>query len=96
MSIKNIGHIAFLLLLPAVVFAADGNKRDKNEPRVVSGMSIVGNDETTKSLYIVPWKSSDGGKEIKFTSSTLNDELKPIDKDDFIRKLDLYRSRNPN
>jgi hypothetical protein len=88
-------YVACALLLPSVIAEA-GEKRDQSEPKVVSGMSIVGNDETPKSLYIVPWKNSEVGKEVNFTSSVLNEELRPVDKADFIRELDFYRNSNPN
>lgn len=37
---------------------ADSAKQDDSEPKEISGMSIVGNNETPTSLVIVPWKSS--------------------------------------
>ena len=88
-------YAVYILLLPAAIAAAE-NGRDESETKVVSGMSIVGNNETPKSLYIVPWKSSETGKEVSFTSSILNEELSPVDKSDFIRKLDFYKQSNPN
>jgi len=93
--INRFRYIAFALVLPSFIAAAE-DKRDENEPKVVSGMSIVGNNETPKSLSIVPWKNSEVSKEVNFTSSILNEELKPVDKSDFIRELELYRNSNPN
>lgn len=75
--------LAFAALAP-VAAAQDG------EPKTISGMSIVGNDETPKSLYIVPWKSSELGVETSLTSSLLNDEMAPVDKGVFMRELDFY------
>jgi hypothetical protein len=92
---KSLCFAAYALLFPAVVSAAV-DKRVDNEPKVVTGMSIVGNNETPKSLSIVPWKSSEVSKEVNFTSGILNEELRPVDKSDFIRELDLYRNSNPN
>jgi len=53
-------------------------------------MSIIGNDEAPKSLYIVPWKSSELGVETGLASSLLNEKLKPVDKDVFDRELEFY------
>ncbi|MGB5992026.1 MAG: hypothetical protein WBG61_06850, partial [Desulfobacterales bacterium] len=54
----------FLLLFPAVMATAQDVDKDKqSEAKELSGMSIVGNDEAPKSLYIVPWKSSEIGVE---------------------------------
>lgn len=67
----------------------------EGEPHVVSGMSITGNSETPKSLYIVPWKSSEIGIETKLTSSLLNEDMAPVDKIVFMRELDFYKLSNP-
>jgi hypothetical protein len=74
---------------PAAQAGADG------EPHVVSGMSITGNNETPKSLYIVPWKSSEIGLETNLTSSLLNEDMAPVDKIVFMRELDFYKLSNP-
>lgn len=88
-------YAAYILLLPAAIAAAESG-RDDSEPKVVSGMSILGNNETPKSLYIVPWKTSEAGKEVSFTSSILNEELRPVDKSDFIRRIEFYKQSNPD
>jgi hypothetical protein len=67
----------------------------EGEPHVVSGMSIMGNNEAPKSLYIVPWKSSEIGLETKLTSSLLNEDMTPVDKIVFMRELDFYKLSNP-
>jgi len=55
-------------------------------------MSIVGNDETPKALYIVPWKSSEIGVETSL-NMMLNEGDVPVDRDVFIRQLDFYEVR---
>jgi len=69
--------------------AAPGDDEDK----VLSGMSIVGNDEAPKSLVIVPWKSSELGDTLE-VSRALDDERKPVDREVFQRALDYYRIRS--
>jgi hypothetical protein len=66
------------------------------EPEVkeVSGMSIMGNNDAPKSLYIVPWKSSELGSETEFKSSLLNEDLMPVDKPVFQRELDFHALSN--
>ena len=55
----------------------------------LSGMSIVGNDEAPKALYIVPWKSSEMGEgaglDMVLTASDT-----PVDRDVFKRQLEFY------
>ena len=87
-------YFAYVLLLLASIAAAE-EKRDTSEPKVLSGMSIVGNNETPKSLYIVPWKNAEAGKDISFSSSIMKDELKPVDRSDFVREIELHKLGNP-
>lgn len=82
-------HLALLLLLPAVAIAA-AEQGGGDEPKVVSGMSIVGNNETPKSLYIVPWKTSEIGSETKLNSTLLNEDMVPVDREVFTRELDFF------
>lgn len=60
--------------------------------KMVSGMSIVGNDEAPKSLVIVPWKSSDLGGDLD-VSKMIDDGRQPVDREVFLRALDYYEIR---
>ena len=62
-------------------------------PKTMSGMSILGNEETPKSLVIVPWKSSEMGDEMSL-SDTLDERAQPVDKEVFLRKLNFYQIRS--
>lgn len=66
------------------------------EAKEVSGMSIVGNNETPKSLTIIPWKNSEIGQETQFSSHLLNQEMAPVDKAAFERELEFYKLSNPH
>jgi hypothetical protein len=63
-----------------------------DEAKELSGISIVGNKEAPKSLFIVPWKSSELGVETSLSSRLLDEKLKVVDKDVFGRELDFYYS----
>lgn len=67
----------------------------KGEPKELSGISIVGNKEAPKSLFIVPWKSSEIGVETGLASRLLDERMKVVDKDVFERELDFYSSTVP-
>ena len=62
---------------------AEVNGDGISSPKTLSGMSILGNEETPKSLVIVPWKSSE----------TLDDRATPVDKEVFLRELRYYEIR---
>ncbi len=70
-----------------------GSEKRDPETKELSGMSIVGNDEAPKSLYIVPWKSSEIGLETSLNMA-LNEKDAPVDRDVFKRKLEFYEISN--
>ncbi len=81
--------LACLSLLAFTVYAED-------EVKELSGISIIGNKEAPKSLYIVPWKNSEVGVETSLTSGLLDESSKLIDKEVFMRELDYYElSQSP-
>ncbi len=73
--------------------AQEVNNDKESEAKELSGMSIVGNDEAPKSLYIVPWKSSEIGMETSL-DTMLNEGDIPVDRDVFKRQLDFYQVSN--
>lgn len=85
------------LLLAVSVAQAEQQKRPvgSGDEKVISGMSILGNNDAPTSLYIVPWKSSEVGVETELTSSLLSEDMVPVDKPVFQRELDFYRIANP-
>ena len=92
---------AGLLLCIGTAMAQDKARPDKStqpesETKAVSGMSIVGNSETPKSLTIIPWKSSEIGRDTDFKSSLLGQDLTPIDKPSFLRQLEFHKLSNRN
>ena len=64
-----------------------------SEPKAMSGMSILGNQEAPKSLVIVPWKSSEIGDGIG-VSRALDTRIRAVDKDVFMRELKYYAIRS--
>lgn len=62
----------------------------KEEVVAISGMSIIGNRELPKTLYIVPWKDSDVDSETDLSRDMLNENMKVIDQEEFGRQLKYY------
>lgn len=80
-----------VIMFWAVAAGAQDEEVDKESAaKELSGMSIVGNDEAPKALYIVPWKSSEIGKETRL-DTMLNEGDVPVDKDVFRRQLEFYK-----
>ncbi|MEX2205611.1 MAG: hypothetical protein WEF50_05215 [Myxococcota bacterium] len=84
------------LVCCTVLLLASGAARSEDTApkgdKLLSGMSIVGNDEAPKSLVIVPWKSSGLGDTLDVWSA-LDDGRQPVDRDVFMRELDYYQIR---
>ena len=83
-----------LVLMAWLTFAgaATAEAPESPEDKVLSGMSIVGNDEAPKSLVIVPWKTSELSDALA-VSRALDDGRGPIDREVFQRGLAYYRVR---
>ena len=88
---RIIASVSLLLLLSANSAVAE-TPSEKEKEQLVSGMSIVGNDEAPKSLVIVPWKSSDLG-DSPGVSKLMDDGRKSVDREVFMRALDYYEIR---
>ena len=82
---------------PAAVSEADADAGPvattaANGVKTMSGMSILGNEETPTSLVIVPWKSSRLGDGVG-VSNALDDSPRALDRDVFTRELRYYELR---
>ena len=86
-------RIPTLVLCLAVGIASGGAATaDETGEKELSGMSIVGDHESPKSLVIVPWKSSELGDTLD-VSRLLDDGRRPVDRDVFMRQLSYYELR---
>ena len=81
--------LCLVLFTAVTAVAQDAETNENQDAKEMSGMSIVGNDEAPKSLYIVPWKSSEIGVETSL-NALLNEGDVPVDRDVFKRQLDFY------
>jgi len=96
--IKKIILISMLISFVPSVCAEDKPEKAQSKKNVkkdsavkeLSGISIIGNKEAPKSLYIVPWKNSEVGVRSSLTSGLLDSSMRPIDKEVFMRELDFY------
>jgi hypothetical protein len=82
---------AFICIAALVMCGpALADEASESGDKLISGMSIVGNDDAPKSLVIVPWKSSELGTRLD-VSQIVDDGRRPVDKEVFMRELDYYR-----
>lgn len=78
------------LLVIISLFLVISSQVCAEEAKELSGISIIGNKEAPKSLYIVPWKNSEVGVATSLTSGLLDETNKLVDKEVFMRELDFY------
>ena len=58
----------------------------------LKGISIIGNKELPKMLYIVPWKNSELPEmNVPPIESLIDEALAPVDRDSFKRKIRYYQ-----
>ena len=90
-----------IALLAAGSVAADDKPKQapakqavaKADAKTLAGISILGNQDSPKSLVIVPWKGSEIG-DMPGLSRLLDDSIQPVDKDVFMRELAYYEIRS--
>jgi hypothetical protein len=76
------------LLLSLAGVAAPAAAAEKMD---MEGMSVIGNRELPKALFIVPWKDPKAELTPERPVNSLVDEaLQPVDPDVFRRKLDYF------
>ena len=73
---------------PASTAAVAATEKAKGDVQM-SGMSVLGNDDSPKSLALVPWKTSLLG-DAPSLSKLLDDSMQPVDKEVFMRELAYY------
>ena len=69
--------------------ATEATEKPKGDVQM-SGMSVLGNDDSPKSLALVPWKTSLLG-DAPSISKLLDDSTQPVDKEVFLRELAYYQ-----
>ena len=72
---------------------AEAQAETEDGAKLISGMSILGNQEAPKALVIVPWKSSQLGESLGI-STMLDDSRQPVDREVFMRALSYYEIRS--
>ena len=78
---------------PAAQIAAVQPEADAAGGKKLSGISILGNQDSPKALVIVPWKSSEIGDPLGLDEN-LDGSRRPVDKEVFMRELDYYDIRS--
>ena len=85
--LRNLACLAAAIVLAGSGATAGAASQQMN----MDGMSVIGNSELPKALFIVPWKDPEAGLTPERPVNSLVDEaLQPVDPDVFRRKLDYF------
>ncbi len=88
-------YVIPVLVLLLALLPAPGAVAAAQEEIELEGISIIGNRELPKVLYIVPWKKAELGDLIDRPVPSLYDEvLEPVDREVFQRRLKYFRQLN--
>lgn len=97
MSTCNNMILKMLLLLTALTSAVSAEEQDKSKtmkaPQPLTtlkpalGMTVSGNLEAPKVLYILPWKTLEQATVEPYISRIIDDVYAPIDDEEFIRSV---------
>lgn len=86
-------RVLFSLVIAGIAWEAPVLAQEKkidSDVKELSGISIIGNQEAPKSLYIIPWQNSEVGVASSLQSGLFDDSMKPLFKEVFLRELSFY------
>ena len=86
-------RIIFCAFITGTIFEMPVMAQEKkvdSQVKELSGISIIGNQEAPKSLYIVPWQNSEVGVATSLQSGLFDDSMRPLYKEVFLRELNFY------
>jgi hypothetical protein len=86
-------RITLILMLAAAVSASVASAADNSQPdevKQLQGIGIVGNKEAPKSLFIVPWQTTEHEQNTSLSGNFTDSDMQPLDRKSFQQQLRLY------
>ena len=86
-----------IIILTALLIATVAPAEDDNQPddiKQLRGISIVGDKEAPRSLYIVPWHTAEYQQNTSLSSSYTDNNMQALDRESFRQQLRLYELSN--
>ena len=80
-----------LMLVAAVAAAAaiGADNSQSDEVKQLQGINVVGNKESPKSLFIIPWQTTELEQNTSLSSSFTDSSMQPLDQKSFRQQLRL-------
>ena len=86
---KHCLNIFMTFAVIAVPGAGVGADRDQDDIKELSGISIRGDKEAPKSLYIVPWHNAELEQSTNLSSNLDGKDVRAVDRESFRQQLQL-------
>ena len=86
-------RITLILMLAAAVTATVASGADSSQPgevKQLQGINVIGNKEAPKSLFIVPWQTTEHRQSTSLSGNFTNSDLQPLDSKSFQQQLRLH------
>lgn len=88
--------ICFTLATGILAYASAIAQDTQNDSiKHMSGISIVGNKEAPRSLYIVPWHNTELEQGTNMEFNFIGNSMQPVDRESLNLELELYKLRTP-
>jgi hypothetical protein len=87
-------RISLMLVLSAAVTARVAIAEDNSQPgelKELQGINIVGNKEAPKSLFIIPWQTTEHTQNTSLSSNFNDSSMPPLDRGLLQQQLRLYQ-----
>lgn len=81
-----------IIALTALSVATDAVAEDDKQPddiKQLKGISIVGDEEAPRSLYIVPWHTAEYQQNTSLSSGYIDNDMQALDRSSFLQQLRL-------
>ena len=87
-------RITRIFMLAAAVTATVAIGEENSPPgdiKKLQGINIVGNKEAPKSLFIIPWQTTQHEQNTSLTSNFTDSSMHPLDRESFQQQLQLQQ-----
>ena len=96
MTLYNITTGFFISIIFSSLTTVYAANESAEKIKHLPGISIVGNKEAPKSLYIIPWQNTEHKHSVKHSPGLIKNTMQPLDPDSFRLQLQLYKLSNTN
>ena len=80
-----------LILITTVTAVTGAEQGSADDIKQLRGISIVGDKEAPRSLYIVPWQNAELTQSTSLSTRLVDKDMKAVDEESFQQQLRLHQ-----